>query len=502
MEKPMKDSQFPSTESLDPEDWSAVRLLGHRMVDDMLDYLETLAERPAWQPAPEQVKAHFKTSVPREGQDRGEIYQEFLNFVHPYPIGNLHPRFWGWVFGTGTVMGALAEFLAGIMNTNAGDIDHHSANHVEKQVLNWIKEMVGYPANASGLLTSGCSAANLIGLTVARNAMAGFKLRKEGIRAGGKQMVLYASQEIHSSIQKAVELLGLGTDALRRVPVNENFEIDLGVLQEMIAHDRQRGMQPFCVVGAAGTANTGAVDDLQGLADLCAQDQLWLHIDAAFGAWTALAPKSKHLVRGMEKADSLALDLHKWMYLQYEIGCILVRHPEQHKDTFFLRPDYLARIEGGKGMTGGDLPWLTDYGYQLSRRFNALKAWMSIKEHGSLKYGRLIQQNIDQAQYLAELVEQHPLLELMAPVPLNVVCFRFTPQSYSDPELDELNQKILVALQESGLAVLSGTRIHGKFVLHMAHTNHRTRWEDIDLLVDEIVRLGHLLAESEANKID
>ncbi|MFN2212196.1 MAG: pyridoxal phosphate-dependent decarboxylase family protein [Anaerolineales bacterium] len=497
----MNDFQFPLSESLDPEDWGAVRQLGHRMVDDMLDYLETLAERPAWQPAPEQVKAHFNTTVPREGQDREEIYQEFLDLVQPYPIGNLHPRFWGWVFGTGTVMGALAEFLVGIMNTNAGDIDHHSANHVEKQVLNWIKEMIGYPAGASGLLTSGCSAANLVGLTVARNAMAGFNLRELGIHAGGRQMVLYASQEIHSSIQKAVEILGLGKDALRRVPVNENFEIDLGVLQETITNDRQQGMQPFCVVGAAGTVNTGAVDDLHSLADLCAQEHLWLHVDAAFGAWTALAPDYRHLVRGLEKADSLALDLHKWMYMQYEIGCILVRHPEQHKESFFLRPDYLARVEGGKGMTGGDLPWLTDYGYQLSRRFNALKAWMSIKEHGSLKFGRLIQQNIDQAHYLAELVEQHPSLELMAPVTLNVVCFRFTQPSYSDHELDVLNQKILVELQEGGLAVLSGTRIHGKFVLHMAHTNHRTRWEDIDILVNEVVRLGQLLNASEVNNL-
>ena len=331
--------------------------------------------------------------------------------------------------------------------------------------------------------------------------MAGFNLRELGIHAGGRQMVLYASQEIHSSIQKAVEILGLGKDALRRVPVNENFEIDLGVLQETITNDRQQGMQPFCVVGAAGTVNTGAVDDLHSLADLCAQEHLWLHVDAAFGAWTALAPDYRHLVRGLEKADSLALDLHKWMYMQYEIGCILVRHPEQHKESFFLRPDYLARVEGGKGMTGGDLPWLTDYGYQLSRRFNALKAWMSIKEHGSLKFGRLIQQNIDQAHYLAELVEQHPSLELMAPVTLNVVCLRFTQPSYSDHELDVLNQKILVELQEGGLAVLSGTRIHGKFVLHMAHTNHRTRWEDIDILVNEVVRLGQLLNASEVNNL-
>jgi glutamate/tyrosine decarboxylase-like PLP-dependent enzyme len=484
-----------SAENLDPQDWGAVRSLGHRMVDDMLDYLQNLDQRPVWQPAPPQVKAHFNQPLPQQGQPVEEVYEEFLENVHPYPIGNLHPRFWGWVFGTGTVTGALAEFLAGAMNTNSGDIDHHSANHVEKQVLSWIKEMLGYPAEASGLLTSGCSAANLVGLTVARNAMAEHDLRTEGVNAVGKKMVLYASQEIHSSIQKAVEILGLGSSALRLVPVDQHFKINLNALQGMITGDRQQGYQPFCVVAAAGTTNTGAIDDLDGLADICEREQLWLHVDGAFGAWAALAPAHQHLLRGMKRADSLAIDLHKWMYMQFEIGCILVRHPEQHKQAFFLRPDYLARVEGGRGMTGGDLPWLTDYGYQLSRSFRALKAWMSLKEHGAAKYSRLIQQNIDQARYLAQLVDSHEALQLLAPVSLNVVCFRYLREGLDDAELDALNQAILVELQEGGLAVLSGTRIHGSYALHMAHTNHRSRYEDFDLLVAEVVRLGDYLSK-------
>jgi glutamate/tyrosine decarboxylase-like PLP-dependent enzyme len=391
-------------------------------------------------------------------------------------------------------MGALAEFLAAAMNTNAGDIDHHSANHVEKQVLSWVKEMLGYPSSASGLLTSGCSAANLIGLTVARNAKAGYDLRREGVKASKNKMVLYASQEIHSSIQKAVEILGLGSEALRHIPVNEDFEIDLEALKEEIAHDRAKRNHPFCVVGAAGTTNTGAVDDLNGLADLCEEEDLWLHVDGAFGAWAALAHGASSKVAGMGRADSLALDLHKWMYLQYEIGCILVRDEEEHKKTFFLRPDYLARVEGGRGMTGGDLPWLTDYGYQLSRNFRALKAWMSIKEHGSRKYGRLIQQNIDQAQYLAKLVKAAPELELMAPVPLNVVCFRYISPELGEAKLDDLNQQIMVELQERGIAVPSGTRIGGKFALHIANTNHRSSWEDFHTLASEVIRLGEQIS--------
>ena len=477
-------------ESLDPENWSTMRELGHQMVDEMLDYLQMIGEYPVWQPAPENVKAQFNSPVPYDPQPAEKIYQEFREFIMPYPIGNIHPRFWGWIFGTGTVMGAFAEFLTAVMNTNAGDIDHHSANHVEKQVLTWIKQMLDFPESASGLLTSGCSAANLIGLTVARNAMAKYDLRQDGVNASESRMVLYASQEIHSSVQKAVEILGLGTSSLRLVPVDENFKMDIPALKGAISLDKNYGYEPFCVVGAAGTTNTGAVDDLNQLADICEHENLWLHLDGAFGAWAALAPNVKHHVAGMERADSLAFDLHKWMYMPYEIGCILVRHEQKHKETFFLRPDYLARIEGGRGMTGGDLPWLTDYGYQLSRNFRALKAWMSIKEHGSHKYGRLIQQNIDQAQYLAKQVEQSSQLELLAPVPLNVVCFRYLAPDLNQGELDDLNQRILVELQEGGKAVVSGTRISGKFALHVAHTNHRSRREDFDLLMNEVVQLG------------
>ncbi len=483
-----------SEESLDPDDWNAMRELGHRMVDEMFGYMQSVRERPAWQPAPDGVKAQFNESVPENPQPVDEIYEDFLENIEPYPIGNSHPRFWGWVFGTGTPFGALAEFLAAAMNTNEGDLDHHSANHVEKQVLNWFKEMLGFPKSASGLLTSGCSAANLIGLTVARNAMAKYDLRQEGVNATSYKMVLYASEEIHSSIQKAVEILGLGSKALRRLPVNEEFEIDLAALKDAIARDRLKGYQPFCVVGAAGTINTGAIDDLNSLADICEQEGLWLHVDGAFGAWAALVPGVKDKVRGMERADSLAFDMHKWMYMQYEIGCILVRDRDVHHKTFNLRPDYLARVEGGRGMTGGDLPWLTEYGYQLSRNFRALKAWMSIKEHGSKKYGRLIKQNIEQVQYLVELIEAAPELELMAPVPLNVVCFRYIKLDMDNPALDELNQHILVELQESGIAVLSGTRIGGKFVLHAAHTNHRSRGGDFKILVAEVIRLGKQLS--------
>jgi glutamate/tyrosine decarboxylase-like PLP-dependent enzyme len=483
-------------ETLDPEDWDSVRALGHRMLDDMLDYMKTVRERPVWYHIPAEVKAHFNGPLPLDPQTPEEVYEEFLESVLPYPVGNTHPRFWGWVFGTGTVLGALAELLAASMNTNTGGIDYHSANYVEKQVIDWFKEMMGFPAAASGLLTSGCSAANLIGLAVARNTKAGFDVRTEGIQQAARhKMVLYASREIHSSVQKAVELLGVGSGALRLVPVNGCFQIDVEGLKAAIAQDREAGFRPFCVVGAAGTTNTGAIDDLEALADICAQEGLWLHIDGAFGAWAVLAPGAKNQVAGMELADSLAFDLHKWMYMPYEIGCVLVRREEDHRNAFSLTPAYLSHGEGGRGMAGGDLPWFSDYGYQLSRGFRALKAWMSLKEHGLRKYGRLIQQNIDQARYLAELIDAAPELELTAPVTLNVVCFRYIKPGLNGSGLDALNKQILVELQERGVAAPSGTVIEGKYVLHVAHCNHRSQQEDFDILVREVIQIGQDLSD-------
>ncbi len=485
---------MPAEESLDPQDWESMRTLGHRMVDDMLDYLKNIRQRPVWQHAPDQVKAQFKKPVPLDPQLPEEIYKEFLEYVLPYPIGNLHPRFWGWVFGTGTVLGAFAEMLAAAMNTNSGDLDHHSAIHVEKQVIDWFKEILGYPPSASGLLTSGCSAANLIGLTVARNSKARLDMRRGGLQDAPNKMVLYASQEIHSSIQKAVELLGLGSDALRYVPVNVDFQVDLKALEKIVTQDREDGRLPFCVVGAAGTTNTGAIDDLEALSDFCQHEGLWLHIDAAFAAWAILSPDQKKQVTGIERADSLAFDLHKWMYMQYEIGCVLVRDEQEHRETFTLTPAYLARQTDGRGLTGGDLPWFTDYDFQLSRGFRALKAWMSLKEHGIRKYGRIIQQNIDQARYLGELIEASPELELATPVTLNIVCFRYIKNGLDEAALNQLNKEILVELQEQGIAVLSGTMLGGKYILRVGHTNHRTLREDFEVLVEEMIRIGRELS--------
>jgi len=490
----MEDRSGVPEETLDPQDWQAFRELAHRMVDDALTYLETVRERPAWQPVPEAVRRRFQEPLPAGPQGAEQAYQDFLEHVLPYPLGNIHPRFWGWVIGTGSPLSAMAEMLAAAMNPNVAGPEQ-GANYVEAQVLDWCKEMLGYPSEASGLLVDGGSMANVLGLAVARNVRSEFDLRRRGLCASPRPMVLYASREVHSSVQKAAELLGLGSEALRLIPVNAEFEMNVDALETAIAADRAAGAHPFCVVGCAGTVNTGAFDDLERLADLCRREGMWFHVDGAFGALAALAPDLRPLVRGMERADSVAFDLHKWLYMPYEAGCILVRSEEEHRHAFSLVPDYLAHGTG-RGLAGGST-WWTEYGPQLSRGFRALKVWMSIKAHGIDTFRRLIQQNVDQARTLAALVDREPELERLAPAPLNIVCFRYAAPGLDEARLNALNAELLAEIQERGIAVPSNVIIGGKAGLRVAITNHRSRREDFELLVREAVRLGGEMAAGE-----
>ncbi|MBI3111557.1 MAG: aminotransferase class V-fold PLP-dependent enzyme [Ignavibacteriales bacterium] len=485
--------QGKTEESLDPQDWESMKNLGHRMVEDMVEYLRTVRERPVWIEPPPEVQRQFQAPLPTSPQPPQNVYDDFRTLVLPYPTGNIHPRFWGWVKGTGTPLGMLAEMLAAGVNPNAWGANH-IATHVETQVLAWCKEMLGYPLDASGLLVSGCSMANLVCLAVARNAKAGYDIANDGVRPEAARLAFYGSVEMHNSIQKAVELMGLGRSALRKIAVDADYRIDLHALRTRIAQDRAEGFLPACVIGNAGTVNTGAIDDIASLAELCKKEELWFHVDGAFGAFAALAPESKHLVRGMELADSLATDMHKWMYMPYEVGVAFVRNAEAHHASFSVPGAYLTRAE--RGFSHSPMPF-NEYGVQLSRGFRALKVWMSLKEHGVEKYGRMIQQNIDQAAYLASLIDATPELELLAPAPLNIVCFRYVRAGIPEETLNAVNQTILLHLQETGFAVPSSTILNGRFALRVANVNHRTRREDFALLVEEVVRTGNgLLALS------
>jgi len=281
--------------------------------------------------------------------------------------------------------------------------------------------------------------------------------------------------------------LGLGTHAVRKVPVNDRFQIDLQALQAAISADLQAGLHPVCVVGGAGTVNTGAIDDLEALADICRQHGLWFHVDGAFGALAYLSLQFRPMLTGIECADSLAFDLHKWMYMPYDISCILVRNEAEHRLAFTLTPHYLSQAERGLAAMSYSP---SDYGPELSRGFRALKVWMSLKAHGVHKYSRLVQQNVEQARYLASLIDNEPRLERLAPVPLNIVCLRYVVPGLDQDELDRLNRELLIHLQESGVAVPSQTVLSGNFALRAAITNHRSRWEDFDLLVRQVIRIG------------
>jgi aromatic-L-amino-acid/L-tryptophan decarboxylase len=472
-------------ETLDPENPEDLRALGHRMLDDMFDHVAALRERPAWRPLPHETRAAFQRPLPSGEQAAEDVYGRFVEDILPYGLGNDHPRFWGWVMGNGTPLGMLADMLASGMNSNVG-AGEQAPRHVEMQVIEWCKEMLGFPAEASGLLVSGGSMANLVGLTVARNARAGFDVRSQGLAAATRPFALYASVETHSSVRRAIELLGLGNSALRSIRVNEDYTIDLTALQAAIAQDVAAGIESLCLIGSAGTVNTGATDPLSDMADIAQRYGMWFHVDGAFGALARLAPAYRSVVAGMERADSLAFDLHKWGYQPYEAGCVLVRDPRRHYETFAYTPDYLKH--GDRGTAGADL-WFSDYGIQLSRGFRALKIWMALSVHGTEKLGRLIQQNIEQARYLADLVTATPELQLMAPVPLNIVCFRFAAD-LPEEGLNALNEELLIRIQESGVAVPTGTRLQGKYAIRCAITNHRSRREDFDALVAAAVRLG------------
>ncbi len=478
----------PDTEeTLDPRNWDELRALGHKMLDDSLDYLASLRDQPAWQPMPDRVKASFSTALPLEAQPAEAIYQEFVDNILPFTNGNRHPRFWGWVQGTGTPLAMLADMLASGLNPHMAGFNQAPAL-VEHQVLRWLTEMMGMPKDSTGVLGSGGTMANIVGLVVARHVKAGFDVREEGLQTGSRpRLVLYGSSETHGWAQKAVELLGLGNESLRRVPVDDQYRIEVAKLREAIESDRRAGHRPFCVIANAGTVNTGAIDDLEALAAICRDEDLWFHVDGAFGALARLSPTLAPLVAGVEHADSVAFDLHKWMYLPFEVACTIVRDAGSHRDAFAQAPSYLAQTS--RGVIAGGLPF-ADRGIELTRGFKALKVWMSLKTHGTRAFARLIEQNVNQARYLAQMIGEHPDLELLAPVPLNIVCFRYAPEGLSEAGRDAVNREVLVRVQESGLAVPSGTVLGGRYAIRVAITNHRSRSEDFEALVEAVTRIG------------
>ena len=477
----------PSDASLlDPQDWTQLRAQAHRMLDDMLDYVADIRERPVWTPMPQAVRDHFRAGIPPGPVPLQEVHREFMDYVLPYAGGNVHPGFMGWVQGGGTATGMLAEMLAGGLNANLGGRDH-APMEVERQMVAWVRQLFGFPHSASGLFVTGTSMANLLAVLIARTARLGKTARHDGIGALGGQFRAYASASAHGCIPQAMDLAGFGSDALRLVPVDAASRMDVAALRVMIARDRAAGLQPFLAVGSAGTVDVGGVDDLAAISQVCRDQDLWFHIDGAYGALGMLSPVVAPLLAGIGAADSIAFDFHKWGQVPYDAGFLLVRDGHQHHETFASPAAYLRRE--ARGMAAGS-PWPCDFGPDLSRGFRALKTWFTLKVHGSDAIGAAITRSCRLAQYLEQRICNEPALELLAPVQLNIVCFRYRAG-------DRVNADIVATLQERGIAAPSTTVLDGKLAIRAALFNHRTQRVDLDALVDAVLRLGADLVQRE-----
>lgn len=471
----------PADADLDPEDWESFRALGHRMLDDMVDHLRDVRQRPVWQPLPAATRAGFRAPLPIGGADPAAVYDRFRETILPYATGNTHPRFMGWVHGGGTPLGMLAEMLAGGLNANLGGRDH-APIEAERQVIRWAASAFGLPESAGGLLVTGSSMANFIAVLMARQAALGPASRSAGL--GGARLTAYASTGVHRCVPDALDMAGLGSAALRRIPVGADYRMDLAALARAIAEDRAAGFTPFLLVGTAGSVDVGAFDDLAGLADIAAAESLWFHVDGAFGALAAFSPSLAPRVAGMDRARSIAFDFHKWAQAPYDAGCILVRDQQDQLATFASDAAYLSASARG---LAANAPWPCDLGPDLSRGFRALKLWFTLQSFGAARLGAVADATCVVARHLAARIDATPDLERLAPVPLNIVCFRHRGPA---TDLDAFNAAIVADIQEAGLAAPSTTRIGGVLAIRAAFVNHRARPEDADALVQAVLDAG------------
>ncbi len=472
--------------SLEPTDWDEFRETAHQTLDDAIDHMQGRSDQPVWQPVPDIIRESLRMPLPKDGQQTSLLSQRISTDFLPYGVGNTHPRFFGWVHGAGTPAGIVPEMFAAAMNANLGGRDH-VANEVEKQVISWCRDIFGFPETASGLIVSGTSMATLIAVKSAREKLGPEGIRKKGLIATKGDLVGYTSAEAHSSVARSFDILGLGSDALRSIPTNAAFQMDSDALKDTIRADIAAGLRPFCIVATVGTVNIGSVDPISKIADIAEDFGLWLHIDGAFGALAILSERLRPLLAGIERAHSLAFDFHKWMHVNYDAGFVLMRDGEDQRHAFSERPEYLEGAS--RGLAAGN-PWFCEYGPELSRGFRALKIWFHIQHFGLKRLGASIEQNCDQASFLAGLVTSSLKLELLAPVGLNIVCFRFDPGNCDQAQLDQLNGDIVVELQERGLAAPSTTRIGGNLAIRVNITNHRTRNTDLEFLVEQVLALG------------
>ncbi len=487
MSKPF--SELDADSLLDPQNWVVFRQQAHEALDVALDFVQQRQEGPVWRELPEAVKS-LDAPLPAAGDNISALLTELRESLLPYTLGNTHPRFWGWVNGSGSAVNIIAQMMIAAVNANMGGRDH-APIYLERQVLQWMQQLFGLPASASGMICTGTSTATLLGLCIARQRAAGTDIRARG-NDSAPGLCAYASDQAHVSVVKAMEVMGLGEQALHLVPAGDDYAMDLAALRAAIEADLAAGKRPFAVVSCVGSVNSGAIDDLSAINDLCREFGLWHHVDGAFGALCILSERQKTRLAGIEAADSIAFDFHKWMHVTYAAGCLLVADGEAHRQTFETSHAYLRGER--QGIAGG-APWPNDFGIELSRGFAALAVWFQLRNHGVERLGRAIDRNCEQARALGAVIADQPRLELLAPVALNIVCFRYlVPAVASLDSLNALNRSIVVELQCRGIAAPSFTELDGKVAIRVALTNHRTRWRDLQALVDAVLALGAELA--------
>lgn len=488
----------------DPETF---RELGYHTIDLITEYYEGIRDEPVYKsPNPGDVVGLFDEPIPETGQEPLEILDAWTEKVLPNstPMGS--PRYFGYVMGSGVQMGVLAEALAAAQNANTGGWKPApAATEIERRVIEWFAEMIGYPTDTGGLLTSGGTAANITALATALNATAEYDVMREGLQSNrrqGRYTLYMADHEGHSSITRAASVLGLGEDAVRLVPSDDEYRIDVAELVRMLEDDAKHGLVPFCVVAQAGSINVGAVDPLDELATVCEQRDLWFHVDGACGAFGAILPEKRPQYAGIERADSVTMDPHKWLYIPFECGSVLVRDHETLRDTFEMHAAYVDDNTPG-GYTGHSF---FDSGLQMSRGFRALKVWMCLKAIGLDGYRELLARNVALVEQLHECVRERDDFEVLHDPNLFIYSFRFAPRDLRaaldgdrlsdagrdaiETYLDEANVAIAESVQESGLGFLTTTEMDGHQSLRLSISNHRTTSEDIDRMFEAFAHEG------------
>ena len=475
-------------------DWGAdqARHFADRAVDLWQEFLERLPSLPvsgAW--SREQVAAGVVRPVPQEPLSEDELFEYLRQVVFDWSMYPGHPRFMAYISGAGTVPGAPADLLVAGLNMNAGGWRlAPSATEIELALIRWFAEQFGLPASAGGLMVSGGAMANFVALKAARDVKASWDIRNQGVSAGPPLRV-YASDEVHVVTDRAADMLGLGIDAVRKIPVDGGYRIRTDLLRKAIEEDRGAGFHPMAVVATAGTVATGAIDPLDQIADLCEELGLWFHVDAAYGGPAVLAEDLRPQFAGIERADSIAFDPHKWLYTPHSGGCVLVRDSSYLVTSFAALAAYVYEDKELSGH-GIDLGMM---GPQFSRGFQAFKVWVSLLAHGRKAYARRISHDAELARYMGARVEARPEFELATPVSLSICCFRYVPprlgvSSDRDEYLNQLNQRLMTEIQLDGRAFLSNAVLDGRFVLRACIVNFRTEADDVDALLDVAAELG------------